>query len=261
MQRAWIRIVFVLVHVAFVITNVSALVSAVWQRTHLEPVLFRGALVYDWRMSSEQIYAVLFMDTWGTFGRVSLLAVGIYLAALIARGDKRVPKYYVWYGAAILAFEVVLNQAQLQLWDIPRGTTNGSNTWHMAVYAAAMVGWVVYVTCSRKVRETFVHEPRAMGPRGRFLIGLGALALIVWPFALNTLVDATTVLAGRISPKEVTAGEGFAQGLLAMSVGTGLFVLMKHAWHARTVWMAVLLPVCFAALVILYQVQSFVLHY
>ncbi len=68
-------------------------------------------------------------------------------------------------------------------------------------------------------------------------------------------------MAGRISPKATTAGEGFAQGILAASVAVGLFVLMRHAWRMRIVWIAVLLPVCFAALVFVYEAQEFALHH
>jgi hypothetical protein len=172
-----------------------------------------------------------------------------------------VPKYYVGYGFAILAFEAALNLAQLRLWGIPRGTTVASYATRMAVYAAAMLGWVAYVWRSRQVRATFIHEPRVMGPTGRHRIGLVALALILWPFILNWFVDATSDLAGRIDPKDGTAGRGLALGILAMSVATGLFVLVKNAWRLRNVWIAVLLPVCFMALFFLYGVEGFVLRF
>jgi hypothetical protein len=259
-RRGW-RTVLVLVHVAFMAMNVSALVSTVWQRTHLELIRFRGGLVHDWRMTSDQIYAVAFMDMWGTFGRLSLLAVGIYLTALIARGDRRVPRYYIGYGVALVAFDAILRRTQVELWDIPRGTAHASDVPYLAAHAAAMAGWVVYLSRSKRVRATFVHDPGAVGAMGRLLLGLGALALLAWPFVLNMLVDATVVVAGHISPREVTAGEGFAQGIMAMSAATGLFVLMKHAFRLRNVWMAVLLPVCFAALAFLFEMQSFTLHW
>lgn len=251
-RRGW-RIVFVLAHVAFMIMNVLALVSTVGQRTVVEPIY--------WRVSSEAIEGIVFMDTWGTFGRLGLLAAGIYLAALMARGDKRVPRYYVWYGVACLVFEAVLNRAQLQQWGVPRGTTRAWYASHVLAYAAAMVGWVVYVSRSKKVRATFVSEPQVMAPMDRLLIGLVALALIAWPFVLNAFVDVTGQLAGRISPKDATAGTGFADGIMATSAATGLFVLMKNVWHMSRVWIAVLLPACFTQLVLLYGAQCFMLHW
>lgn len=95
----------------------------------------------------------------------------------MTRGDERVAKYYVWYGGAVLAFEVLLNLAQLELWGIPRGSPWGPFVVQMTLYAAAMVTWVAYVSRSRTVRATFVDAPRTMGPLSRLLIGLGALAL------------------------------------------------------------------------------------
>lgn len=261
-RRSW-RLVFVLVHAAFAVMSASALVTAIWQRTHVKPTLFQGGLVYDWGLSNEQVPGVQFMDGWGTLGRLSLLAAGIYLAALIARGDKRVLKYYALYGVAMIAVEAVVNMYQIELWDMPRGTPSTWYASHMAAYAAAMVGWVVYLYLSRRARATFVHEPRATGPvdpTGRLPIGLGAVALIVWPFVTNIFVR-TTPFARWISPKDLAAGEGFASGILMMSVATGLFVLMKHAWHMRTVWVAVLLPVGFGVLALLYTMQSFALHW
>jgi hypothetical protein len=251
-RRGW-RIAFVLVHVAFMFMNVAALVSTLGQRT----------LTYatNWGVPAEQFEAIVTTDAWGTFGRLSLLAVGIYLAALIAHGDERVPRYYVAYGVALVAFEVLLNGAQIQLWGVPRGMTWISYASRVAVYVAALIGWVLYVSRSAKVRATFVHEPRAMSPMDRRLIGFGAIALIAWPFLLNCFVEASSVVAGLMSPSETSAASGVAEGILTISVATGLFVLMKNAWSMRNVWIAVLVPVCFAALTVAYTVQGFLLHW
>ena len=215
----------------------------------------------NWGVSSEQFMAIISMDAWGTFGRLSLLAVGLYLAALIVRGDERAPRYVVRYGFACVAFEALLNGAQLQLWGIPRGMTAAAYASRFGSYAAAMIAWVVYVSRSNAMRAAFTRTPRAVGPIGRQLIGLSAIVGIAWPFALNLVVDPTSALAGRISPKELTVGSGFADGLLAMSVACGLFVLMKHAQRLSNVWVAVLLPVCFAALALVYGWQGFMLHW
>ena len=259
-RRGW-RIGLVLVHLASMTMIASALGSAVWQRTHVEPTLFRGGLVYDWGMPTEQIFAVLFMDQWGTCGQLCLLAVGIYLTALIARGDRRVPRYYVWYGVALLVFEAVLNRTQVQLWDIPRGTARAWYASYVTLCAAGVAAWAVYVWRSRTVRAAFVHESRATGTVGRVVITCAAAALIMWPFVLNGFVDATSRVAGYISPRDTTAGEGFAEGIMAASAATGLLLWMKYTWHMRNGWIAVLWPVGFAALVVLYQMQWFQLHW
>jgi hypothetical protein len=131
----------------------------------------------------------------------------------------------------------------------------------MALYAAALLGWVVYVWRSRKVRTIFARAPRPLGPVGRLLIGLVAILLITWPFILNQYVEATVGLAAYIAPKDTSAGAGLAEGILLMSVVTGLFILMKHTWRMRNVWIAFLLPMCFMGLLLVYMMQGFGAYY
>ncbi len=250
--RGW-RIVFVMVHLAFMIMNVLALLSTFGQRALTEAI--------NWEASDEQLQGILFIDRWGASGRLSFLAAGIYLMALIARRDERVPKFYLWYSVAFLSFEVVLNSAQLHLWGIPRGTPWASHGLQLAAYFAAMVAWAAYVWRSKRVRTTFVHAPRAVGPMSRLLIGIGAIPLFTWPLVLNNFVEATVGVAWWINPKDSTAGSGLAEGILLASVVIGLFVLMKNAWRMRNVWIAVLLPVFFAILLVMYTAQGFGLHY
>ena len=258
--RGW-RVVLLLVHLVSMLVVAWALWTTVYQRTHVKPSYFRGALVYDWGVEPEQYFEIMFMDQWGTFGQLSLLAVGILMTPLIVRGDKRVPRYYLWYGVALLAFEAVLGRTQHQLWDVARGTTETTYASYVTMCAAAMAAWAVCVSRSSRVRAAFVQDPRTIGPKARLLIGWGALALIAWPFLLNLLVNATIRLAGYISAQGTTAGEGFAEGIMAASAATGLLLLLKHSWQMRTKWIAVLLPVGFAVLAVLYQMQSFMLHW
>lgn len=68
-RRGW-RFVFVMVHVAFMIMNAAALVSTIRQRA----LTAAG----NWEVSPEQFQGIMFMDTWGTFGRLCLLAAGLY---------------------------------------------------------------------------------------------------------------------------------------------------------------------------------------
>ena len=126
---------------------------------------------------------------------------------------------------------------------------------------AALVRWVIYVARSTKARAMFVHEPRDTSLMGRLMIGLVAIALIVWPFVLNEFVEATVYLARCVNPKDTSAGSGLGQGVLAVSVAIGLFVLMKNVLSMRNVWIAVLLPVCYAALFFLYAVRGFSLYF
>jgi hypothetical protein len=251
-RRAW-RFVFVLVHVAFMIMNAAALGSSIRQRA----LTAAGS----WELSPGQFEGIMLMDTWGTFGRLCLLAAGLYLTALMTRGDARVARYYRWYGGALLALEGVLNPVQLELWGIPRGTPWGWFVAQMALYAAALVTWVAYVWRSRLVRATFTEAPRTMGPESRLLIGLVAFALIGWPLALNNYVESTTGLAGWMSPKDTSAGMGLSQGILLTSVVIGLFVLMKNVCRMRNGWTAVLVPVSFVVLYVMYGMQVLLLHY
>jgi hypothetical protein len=59
----------------------------------------------------------------------------------------------------------------------------------------------------------------------------------------------------------LTAGEGFGEGIMAASAAIGLLLGMKYAWRMRNVWIAVLLPLGFAGLVVLYQSQWFELYW
>lgn len=251
-DRAW-RAAFLLVHVAFMILSVAGLMSIAKQR----------ALTYAvrWGLSFEQFDQLMLVDRWGTFARLCLLAAGVYLAALIVRSDHRVPRYYRWYGGALVVFGFLLNLALLELWEIPQGTPRGPYLSQMAVYAAALLGWVVYVWRSRKVRTVFARAPRPLGPVGRLVIGLVAVLLITWPFILNRYVEATVGLAAYIAPKDASAGAGLAEGILLMSVVTGLFILMKNTWRMRNGWIAVLLPVCFMGLLLVYVMQGFGAYY
>ena len=251
-RHAW-RFVFVVVHVAFMFMNAAALESTIRQRA----LTAAG----NWELAPGQFEGIMLMDRWGTFGRLCLLAAGLYLTALMTRGDKRVAKYYMWYGGAFLALEGLLNLAQLELWGIPRGTAWGSFVAQMALYAAALVTWVAYVWRSRRVRATFVDAPVTLGPLGRLLIGLVALLLIVWPLVLNCYVESTVHLAAWMSPKDTSAAAGLSEGILMTSVVMGLFVLMKNVWRMRNRWIAVLLPVSFLFLLYAYVMQGFLLHF
>lgn len=247
------RVAFIGVHVAFMIKSASALVSDVRQRTLTYAV--------DWEVSSERYQGIMLMDRWGTFGRLSLLAAGVYLAALMARGDQRAPRYYVRYAVVFLVFEWLLGLAQLGLWGIPRGTSWASYGMQMAVYAAALVTWAAYVWRSRTMRATFVAPPWTMGHMSRLMVGLGAIALIIWPLVMNAYVETVTALAAWMSPKETSSGMGFTEGILLMSAVSGLFILMKNACRMRNVWIAVLLPVSFAVLFFVFVMQAFLTHY
>lgn len=246
------RILFALVHAAFMILNVAALVATAAERAITYPI--------HWEVSTQRLQAILAMDTWGTFGRLTLLAMGIYLMALIVRGDQRVPRFYWWYGLLFLVFEGVYELAELGLWVFPHGTSYVSYGIRVASYSALIV-WVAKVRRSSKAREIFTNAPRPLGPVGRLLIGLLAVALITWPFVMNVNVEVMTYLAWRIYPKDSTAASGIVSGLLAMSVTTGLFVLMKNTWRMKNAWIAVLLPVCFGALLYCYVFQGFMLYY
>jgi hypothetical protein len=111
------------------------------------------------------------------------------------------------------------------------------------------------------VRRIFAREPWDMDSVGRLLIGFLAVGLITWPFILNQYVEATVGLATSIAPKDSTSGEGLAEGILLMSVVTGLFILMKNTWRMRNVWIAILLPVCFLGLLLVYGMQGFGAYY
>ena len=246
-RRVW-RVVFIGVHVAFMVKNASALVSAVRQRALTE-------------VAPERYPGIMFMDRWGTFGRLTMLAAGVYLAALMARGDQRVPRYYVRYAVVFLAFEWILSLSQLTLLGIPRGTSWASYVLQMTAYAAALVTWVTYVWRSRTMRATFVGPPWTMGRMSRLMVGLGALALIIWPLVLNSYVETMSALPAWISPKATDSGMGLTEGILLMSVGSGLFILMKNACRMRNAWIAVLLPVSLVVLFYALILQAFAMHY
>src|SRR4029453_5761756 len=101
-RRGW-RIGFVLGIVAFMAVTIAALVSTVRERTRVYAM--------SWGAPSQRFEEISSLDLWSTFGRLSLLAVGVWLAFLIARGDRRVRWFYVGYGVATLAFEAMVMRA------------------------------------------------------------------------------------------------------------------------------------------------------
>jgi hypothetical protein len=147
--RGW-PIVFALAHVWFLLGNVAGLGEAAAQRFGAPSPL------YDF--PEARIKTLQLIGTYNILGRLCFLAVGIYLLELLLRRDKRWPKYYVRYGIVFLVFEATLH-FQYFLWNAPVVDANFISFWSQPVaYAALMVGLLVYISRSRRVRATFMRE-------------------------------------------------------------------------------------------------------
>ena len=78
---------------------------------------------------------------------------------------------------------------------------------------------------------------------------------------VNNYVETTVALAAWMCSKDTSAGSGLSDGILLMSVVSGIFILMKNTLRMSNAWIAVLLPISFAALFLLYGLQGFRLYF
>jgi len=240
-HRAW-RIVFGLAHVGFLLVNGAALVSAAMNRRETGEGLWGAARV--------DAFSIQFMSSIEVLGRLAFIVVGVYLLAMLARRERRAVPCYVGYGVAFLVFEGIL-RAQYIL----------TGFWFETLaYAALIVAGLVFLAGSPQMRAALTRESpptRAVD----VLLGLGATALIVWPFLAALFIDPNHLLAGIVAPMPATDGQGAMNAIFAGSVSLGLVILTKFVWRWKTWLMAGIVPVTFVFLAGVYWMLGFALHF
>ena len=248
-RRGWLTLL-ALAHVVLLLMSIAALPGSNHRLSVVEHPI--------WGERNDTCLSSVNVETCVSIVRLCAIALGMYLVLLLVRGDRRWPGLFVGYGVACLVIEAAL-PGWYFFWgwdsefDFPWWRTLGG----ASVIAAALL----YVARSGRLRATFDREPPAIGFAGRAGIGLVAALVMGWPFVMNCWVDEMQALSGRFSLKDQSAGLPLASAILAVSLGGGLFVLMKHAWRMKNPWIAILPPLGFMTLVVTYGILSFVAHF
>jgi len=243
---------FMVAHVAFLLSNAVAL------REQL--VRHRSGDHGIWGFDSEQFRIIQSFDEREMFGRLCVLAVGTYLLALLARRDRRLPRLYIGYALVALVFEVAVFGMHAH-WAALVGRASVAPNVAGTVLSVALAGVGLAYVSRPERRAIFVRDPAAQGGMVRLLLTLGAMTLLAWPFFVSIFTDSSQMLSATISPRGTTEADGAAAAILGVSLGGGLFLLMKHGLRMRARWVAILWPLGCVVVAVAYAMMQFGMYF
>ncbi|HEY2956280.1 MAG TPA: hypothetical protein VGK89_13665 [Candidatus Eisenbacteria bacterium] len=122
------RVAFTAALVAFLLRNISALMSSAVRRSVVDHPM--------WGYSPLKV--IQLMETYEMLGRLCALAAGIHLLVRLKRSDQRWPGLCVRYGVAYLVFEATL-YSQYFFWGAPVVDRVFLAEWARAIAGAALI--------------------------------------------------------------------------------------------------------------------------